>query len=61
MKLEKSRICLDCEEVFEDNEQQLCPKCESCATASLMLWVVPLAAIWGPDRMVKAVNGGAEC
>jgi hypothetical protein len=60
MKLSESRICLDCEEVFEDNEHQACPKCASFATASLLLWIVPLVSVCAPVMMKKALKESGD-
>jgi hypothetical protein len=38
MKLDAARLCLDCEEVHED---QVCPVCSSEAFAYLTRWVQP--------------------
>jgi len=55
-KLNETRICLDCEEVFDENEFRMCPKCASLATASLLLWVVPLEAVWGKNMLHRPAD-----
>ena len=46
MRLDAARLCLDCEEVHED---QVCPVCSSEAFAYLTRWVQPAAArVGGP-------------
>src|SRR5688572_29177353 len=46
MQLRNARVCLDCEEL---HEQQVCPVCASEAFAFVTRWV-PLNAWKGPNR-----------
>ena len=40
MKLKTSKVCLDCDEVF-DGELSQCPKCASPAWAWINRWLCP--------------------
>jgi hypothetical protein len=47
MRLDDARLCLDCEEIHEDQE---CPGCGSEAFAFLTRWVEPAAPAEGTRR-----------
>src|SRR5918994_2349536 len=51
MQLRNARVCLDCEEL---HEQQVCPVCASEAFAFVIRWV-PANAWKGPNRRRPAV------
>lgn len=62
MKLSKSILCIDCDNVFEAGQRGLentCPVCGSTSTMPLTRWVMPL----GPIRIMATVatlqKGGA--
>lgn len=42
MDLAKVKLCVDCEEMWEGNEQQ-CPRCASKSWAWLSKWVPPMS------------------
>lgn len=58
-KLDMTRICLDCEEIFDANLFDACPACASLATANLTLWIVPLEAVWGRQNLARTAEAGA--
>jgi len=51
MKLEIARLCLDCDEIHED---QICPVCSSEAFAFLTRWVKPSAEHRAEARRIPA-------
>jgi len=55
MQLRNARVCLDCEEL---HEQQMCPVCASEAFAYLARWV-PVAERRGPTRLPRRPTGEA--
>jgi hypothetical protein len=62
MKISKTRICIDCEEVFADMERA-CPVCTSKSTIMLSKWVPPLNSIEKDrDRMrTTLIGAGISC
>jgi hypothetical protein len=53
MRLDDARLCLDCEEIHEDQE---CPHCGSEAFAFLTRWVKPAATADGSRRREAATT-----
>lgn len=50
MRLEKLKMCLDCDEVFEDGDR--CPVCAGAAWIWLSRWVAPIRV--QPKELEKA-------
>lgn len=59
MKIAKTRICIDCEEVFEDGPLT-CPSCTSRTTILLARWVPPISSLTKDLETMKIMMAGAE-
>lgn len=55
MKLSRAACCMDCDEVFDDQEHDYCPVCGGRATHPATRWLRPLSeaaeCILHPDRI----------
>ncbi len=52
MKIIQTRICIDCEEVFEKGART-CPACASRMTILLSKWVPPISSLTRDLEMMK--------
>ena len=55
MKLNNSRLCIDCDTVFEHNKAGRCPACGSETTEDLTRWVLPLTWVQVPLQPAAAL------
>jgi hypothetical protein len=55
MKVGNAQICLDCDEVYHQDETP-CPGCGSCSAVALRTWLMPLPT---REELERAVRGQA--
>ncbi len=62
MKVTKTRICIDCEEVFEERTTS-CPACASQTTILLAKWVPPISSLTRDLETMKTMMAcaGISC
>jgi hypothetical protein len=58
MKITNTRICIDCEEVFED-KMWPCPSCTSKTTVLLAKWVPPISSLANDLETMKMMMESA--